>query len=26
VQSLPGNRELLNALLGKTTETLESVA
>ena len=26
VQSLPGNRELLNALLGKNTETLESVA
>ena len=26
VQSLPGNREFLNALLGKTTETLESVA
>jgi len=26
VHSLPGNRELLNALLGKTTETLESVA
>ena len=26
VRSLPGNRELLNALLGKTTDTLESVA
>ena len=26
LRSLPGNRELLNALLGKTTQTLESVA
>lgn len=26
VRSLPGNRELLNALLGKSNETLESVA